>query len=47
MQAEMVAVETALDVGNMLWMFYDCLCPRFDPDIAPLAYLGPLKLKNK
>ncbi len=25
MQAEMVAVETSLDVGNILWMFYDCL----------------------
>ncbi len=24
-QAEMVAVETSLDVGNILWMFYDCL----------------------
>ncbi len=24
-QAEMVAVETSIDVGNMLWIFYDCL----------------------
>ena len=28
-QAEMVAVETFLDVGNILWMFYDCHCPIF------------------
>ncbi len=25
-QAEMVAVETSVDVGNILWIFYDCLC---------------------
>ncbi len=25
-QAEMVAVGTSLDVGNIPWMFYDCLC---------------------
>ncbi len=24
-QAEMVAVETSIDVGNILWIFYDCL----------------------
>ncbi len=24
-QAAMVAVESSLDVGNILWMFYDCL----------------------
>ncbi len=24
-QAEMVAVETSVDVGNILWIFYDCL----------------------
>ncbi len=22
----MVAVETSIDVGNILWIFYDCLC---------------------
>ena len=24
-QAEMVTVETSIDVGNILWIFYDCL----------------------
>ena len=24
-QAEMVAVENSIDVGNILWIFYDCL----------------------
>ncbi len=24
-QAEMVAVEASIDVGNILWMFYNCL----------------------
>ena len=24
-QAEMVAVDTSIDVGNVLWIFYDCL----------------------
>ncbi len=24
-QAEMVAVETSIYVGNILWIFYDCL----------------------
>ncbi len=24
-QAGMVAVETYIDVGNILWIFYDCL----------------------
>ena len=23
---ELVAVEDSLDVGNVLWIFYDCLC---------------------
>ncbi len=27
LQAEMVAVETSMDVGNILSIFYDCLCP--------------------
>ncbi len=24
-QAEVVAMETLIDVGNILWIFYDCL----------------------
>ncbi len=24
-QAEIIAVETSIDVGNILWMFYNCL----------------------
>ncbi len=24
-QAEMVAVESSIDMGNILWIFYDCL----------------------
>ncbi len=35
-QAEMVAVESSLDVGNILWMFYDCLC--LGPSILCLDY---------
>ena len=27
-QTEMVAVETSIDVGNILWIFYDCLSPK-------------------
>ncbi len=27
-QAEMTAVETYIVVGNILWIFYDCLSPR-------------------
>ncbi len=27
-QAGMVVVETNIDVGNILWIFYDCLCSK-------------------
>ncbi len=30
-QAGMVAVETYIDVGNILWIFYDCLCHHNTP----------------
>ena len=26
---ELVAVDSFIDVGNILWIFYDCLCPQF------------------
>ncbi len=26
---ELVAVEDSIDVGNVLWMFFDCLCGTF------------------
>ena len=28
-QAGMVAMETYIDVGNILWIFYDCLFSTF------------------
>ncbi len=28
-QAEMVAVETSIDVGKILWIFNDCLCTLY------------------
>ncbi len=31
-QAEMVAVETSIDVGNILWIFYDCLYQKIIED---------------
>ncbi len=33
-QAEMVAVETSIDVGNILWIFYDCLSPTLFVNIV-------------
>ncbi len=27
---EMVAVETSIDMGNILWIFYDCLLHNFE-----------------
>ena len=38
-QIEKVAVETLLDVGNILWIFYDCLCSPI-PDKITLQYVN-------
>ena len=38
-QAEMVAMETSIDVGNILWIFYDCLWGNFEIKVTELKFL--------